>query len=302
MSTNKPVLICDLDNTLYDWLGFFVPAIYGLIDEAARILRCDPETLVGDLRAVHQLHHDSEHPFALLETDIVRRELHNCSQLDALKILNPAFHAFNRVRKQNLRVYDGVYETLTKLRAAGILILAHTESKYFTAVDRICRLGLDQFFERIYCREEAIVPHPDSAAALRWRERVPVEKIRRLSREDVKPNVKVLYDICAVESIDVGNVIYVGDSMARDVLMSKLAGAYAVWAAYGATKRPELYEKLVRITHWSAEDVEREKMNAGKAKSIVPDFTCRNSFSEILHGVDRLHCLVNNVSIQETAS
>ena len=31
------VLVCDLDNTLYDWVGFFVPALYAMVDETVRI-------------------------------------------------------------------------------------------------------------------------------------------------------------------------------------------------------------------------------------------------------------------------
>ena len=66
------LLIVDLDNTLYDWIGFFVPAFYRMIDAAVEILKVDRETLLTDIQVVHQKYGNSEHPFALLETKTVK--------------------------------------------------------------------------------------------------------------------------------------------------------------------------------------------------------------------------------------
>src|ERR1700737_3268202 len=70
---NKRLLICDLDNTLYDWVGYFVPSFYAMVDEAVRITGCDRETLLDDFRRVHQAREDSEQPFALLETETIKQ-------------------------------------------------------------------------------------------------------------------------------------------------------------------------------------------------------------------------------------
>ncbi len=65
-------LITDLDNTLYNWYAFFIPAFYGMISEAARILDCPESQLIEDMRRVHVRFGDVEHPFALIHTDLVR--------------------------------------------------------------------------------------------------------------------------------------------------------------------------------------------------------------------------------------
>ena len=54
----KAMLVCDLDNTLYDWVGYFVPSFNAMVNEALPILGCGREQLLDDLREVHQRHHD----------------------------------------------------------------------------------------------------------------------------------------------------------------------------------------------------------------------------------------------------
>src|SRR4051794_31349072 len=70
---NKRLLVCDLDNTLYDWVSYFVASFNAMVDAAVEVMGCDRDELLDDLRAVHQRHHDSEHPFALLEAETVRK-------------------------------------------------------------------------------------------------------------------------------------------------------------------------------------------------------------------------------------
>lgn len=38
------LLISDLDDTLYDWTGFFVPAFYAMADEIARMTGIDEKS------------------------------------------------------------------------------------------------------------------------------------------------------------------------------------------------------------------------------------------------------------------
>src|SRR5690348_8536444 len=109
------LVIIDLDNTVYDWLTAFVPAFYAMVREAAPLIGIDEDELLDDLQVVHRKHGDSEHPFALLETRAVQRTFAQKSQEQVAQFLDPAFHAFNRMRKQNLRLYEGVHETLEKL-------------------------------------------------------------------------------------------------------------------------------------------------------------------------------------------
>src|SRR3546814_7317173 len=89
-------------------------------------------------------------------------------------------------------------------------------------------------------------------------------------------------EICSKEGISPSSSAYVGDSMARDMLMAKQAGVFAIWAAYGASHDSAVYEKLVRISHWTEDDVAREMELKQASEQIRPEFVAHMSFSEIL--------------------
>jgi len=283
---SKQLLICDLDNTLYDWVGFFVPSFYAMVDAAIEVTGCDRDKLLEDFRTVHQKYGDSEHPFALLETETMRQLYRGASSGAVLAALNPAFHAFNSSRKRTLHLHRGVSETLGLLRAHGVRLIAHTESKLYSVIDRLNRLDLFKYFDKIYCRQRSTSPHPDPHVGSEWLARFPTEKIIELSRHQAKPNPAVLLEICESEETAPENAAYVGDSIARDILMAKRANVFAIWASYGAYRDAHMYQALVRISHWTADEVAREKILNEEAKNVAPDYILRDSFEEILAAIN----------------
>lgn len=66
---------------------------------------------------------------------------------------------------------------------------------------------------------------------------------------------------------------YVGDSLTRDIAMASAAGCVSVWARYGTVVDPELWNVLVKITHWTPETVARDEELRRAADGIVPDYT-----------------------------
>ena len=42
----KKLLITDLDDTLYDWLGYFIPSFYGMVDEIASITKINKDVKI----------------------------------------------------------------------------------------------------------------------------------------------------------------------------------------------------------------------------------------------------------------
>jgi phosphoglycolate phosphatase len=278
---DKKLLVCDLDNTLYDWVGYFVPSFYAMVDVAVAIMKCDREKLLDDFRIVHQHAHDSEHPFALLETQTVKDLYEGTPRLDVIQALDPAFHAFNSARKKNLKLYPQVRETLDLLSSSGITLVAHTESKLYGVVDRLRRLDLYRYFSRIYCRERLLDGSPSGKTLAEWLNEFPIERVTELASHQAKPSKEVLLEICADENLSPEETAYVGDSISRDMLMAKRAGVLSIWAEYGTKRDPETYAALVRVTHWTPDEVAREKMNSEEAKSIKPDCVAHSSFAEV---------------------
>ncbi|MGH1467088.1 MAG: HAD family hydrolase [Cognatishimia sp.] len=281
------LLVCDLDNTLYDWVDYFVPAFYAMVDRATEILGCDKEELLEDLRRVHQKHHDTEHPFALLETEIVSNHFPDLSFEQKAARLDTAFHSFNSVRKTHLRLYDGVLETLNALQSENVTLVAHTEGKLYSVLGRLRQLNILDKFNSIYCRERSQGGIKTAAESEEWLKRFPEVNVKELPPEDRKPNAQVLLDICDLEGFRSSDAIYVGDSMGKDIYMAETAGVFSAWAKYGNNVDTEKYKALVAVSHWTAEDVERESSVKAAATSTVPDLVLENSFAEILPFLSR---------------
>jgi phosphoglycolate phosphatase-like HAD superfamily hydrolase len=276
------LLVCDLDNTLYDWVGYFVPSFYAMVDETVRISGCDREILLNDFRTVHQRAHDSEHPYALLETDCIKQTYKGMSVPQVLRILDPAFHAFNSARKKHLKLYPDVRETLERLSADGIRLVAHTESKLHGVVDRLSRLNLHIYFSRIYCRERSTVPLPEGLEKDDWLKNFPMDRVIELSHHQIKPDREILLEICGREGIEPSRAAYVGDSLAKDVLMAKWADVFSIWAKYGSNHDASTYAALVRVSHWTPADIAREKELQSMTRDLLPDSIADHSFGEVL--------------------
>ncbi|MCR9280328.1 MAG: HAD hydrolase-like protein [Rhodobacteraceae bacterium] len=278
----KKLLICDLDNTLYNWVEYFVPSFYAMVDEVVRITGCDREVLLDDFRTVHQKYHDTEHPFSLLETATIGSLYPGKSRSDLAKILDSALHAFNSTRKRTLVLYPTVRQAIEDLKSLDVRIIAHTEGKVYSVMDRLDKLNLLNFFSSIYCRERSDSPHVSAETGQRWLGRFPMERVFELKSHQRKPNADVLLEICRRERVSPLDSVYVGDSLSRDILMANLAGVFTAWAKYGTEIDRSTYEALVRISHWTKEDVDRELDLKEQAKNAAPNVTLEFEFEEIL--------------------
>jgi phosphoglycolate phosphatase len=273
----KKLLITDLDNTLYDWVSFFTPSFRSMVEELTTLLDVPEATLLTEFKVVHQRYGNSEQPFAVLELPSLKRKLVGLSRQKILEKIDPALHCFNSRRKQTLALYEGVSETLAELQSSGVKIVGHTEAILANAYWRMRSLSIDRFFSRLYTLEgrDAIHIAPDS----RWVD-PPSGFVTVVPRQDRKPNPQLLTDICRKEGADFSSTYYVGDSLVRDVAMAKQAGVTAIWARYGTKYDPEHWRYLVKVTHWTDEDVQREKMLKEKFSDVTPDHTI-DSFSQV---------------------
>jgi FMN phosphatase YigB (HAD superfamily) len=274
-------IIFDLDNTLYDWVSFFVPSFYAMVEEVINITGWEREELLDGFKYVHQRHNNVEHPFSLLEVDLVQQQYGNLSKQELSKIFDSAFLAFNRMRKKTLEAYPDVKEVLNSVNEAGIDIIAHTDSSLYAVVDRMERIGLTKFFNRIYCRGRSASEHPDGHPFANWAQDFPFDKVVELPPNEKKPDPSVLLDICSTQGHLPTETAYVGDSLARDILMAHKTGVISIWAKYGTHHPSKMYEMLVRVTHWTHDDVIRERSLSKEVRSVTPDFVLEKGIKEL---------------------
>lgn len=267
------LLVTDLDNTLYDWLGFFVPSFYGMIRVAAPIIGLTEDEILAEFKEVNTTNGNTEKPFALLDLPSVRSKFGSLTVPEQRLKLDEAFHEFNRVRKRTLTLYEGVSETLTQIRRRGTVIVAHTDAQVQNAVFRMRSLGLTETIARLYA--------PIASDSMAEKDSLSDEFVYALPASDRKPNPRVLLDICERHKVEPHRTLYVGDSLVRDITMAKKAGTYSAYAEYGSRPSPELWKQLVRVTHWSAEAAKKERISEEPVTNEVPDAVL-SSFPEIL--------------------
>lgn len=274
------LLITDLDNTLYDWVSYFANAFQAMVKQLAVLLSVDEETLKDQFKRVHQQHGNSEQPFAIFEISAVQEHFGPVSKSELFQALKQPLDAFRASREKYLRLYPSVYDTLRHLREQGVVVVGHTEALAELAYQRLEMLGILPFFSHLYALDGQLAPHPDPERD-QGRLVPPPGLLTFVPREERKPNPALLKDIYFNERIPGSQACYVGDSLVRDVAMAKRAGVTAVWARYGTRYPADLWQAVVRVTHWTDQDVERESELRQMFHDIQPDYTI-DSFSEIM--------------------
>lgn len=275
------LLITDLDDTLYSWIGFFIPAFYEMVDELAFLLKKNKEELLKEYRSVHQEKGSVEYPYATTLLPSVQAAYPTCTQQELIKVLDPVFHRFNVSRKKNLRLYPNVMETLTELCRSGVKIVGYTDSAEENGFYRLRKLGIDHLFCKVYVSDSQY----ETSNPLLLSDKTVVVHGK-------KPDPELLLQICNNEHILTSEAVYVGDSLTKDIYMAKTAHITSVLCKYPCEPQisQELYQKLVAISHWTDGDFAREERikNICQRDSIQPDYTV-SEFNEIIQIVQELN-------------
>ncbi|WP_327034604.1 HAD-IA family hydrolase [Micromonospora ureilytica] len=280
MDDRRPIinaLILDMDNTLYDWVAYFVPAVRAMVTVAAKLLDVSEDEVRGDLQFVHRVRGNTEHPFALLETAAVERHLPAMSQRARHEYLLPAFAAFNEVRRHHLHLYGDVESTLQAVKATGCRIVGHTEAKDVNISSRARALGLESMLEAVYAPRFVGPPHP---LGVDRRSTPAAIEVRVLPPTARKPNPDIARRIAEQLNVPPARCLYVGDNLNKDVVMAKRAGMVAAWARYGTHHNPELWRDLVALSHWDPTAVSEAESTGDDLTRFAPDVTL-DAFHEL---------------------
>jgi len=273
------LVITDLDNTLYDWVTYFANAFRAMVAELEPLLEVSMDQLLTEFKAVHQEYQNSEQPFAVLDLPCVKARFPAAEPTEILAFLEPALRAFRQARDRHLRLYPGVLYTLRCLQKAGITVVGHTEATAVNAFYRLKKLNIWHYLDHLYALRGKVRPHPVPGREEHYR--MPQDYAAFLPFRERKPNPELLRDICRKQGVAPHEALYVGDSLTRDMSMARQAGVFAVWAKYGTQYDPTLWQILVRVTHWTDEDVAREARLKEIHARVEPDLIIP-SFGAIL--------------------
>ncbi|MCG2807350.1 MAG: HAD hydrolase-like protein [Coriobacteriia bacterium] len=267
------LVITDLDNTTWDWLAAWYAAFDAMVEVIVSKSGLTRDRIETDMQAVFRHYGTSEYANVIEETQCLL-DLHPGENLS--EVYAEAVEEKRPVRRQALALYPDVMDTLVAIRERGCRIVAYTESMEYYSMIRMKKLRLDGIIDVLYspADHELAEGYTRSEGFDRTRQEYT-------PAGELKPNRQLLLDIIADQGVDCRHVIYVGDKLLKDIKMAQDAGVMDVFAAYGDAHDSAAYECLRRVTHWTSEQVQRERESLSDG-AITPSYTLEHSFGELL--------------------
>lgn len=292
------LLVLDIDNTVFDWVSYYVQAFEALIHAVHQVTGIDADVLFQESRAVFTAHRSIEHPFIIQNLPSVLQHY----GMDFDRLLQEGVvagrTAFNQVADKFLVPYSEVATTLLAVRQEfpHIPIVALTDAPRYVAMWKLNKLGVLSEFDAVYGLSDPVLPTSPT------HERILVDveilmkhvskssfdfagKIRVLPEEYEKPGTRGLKTVLMDYNLDEDpqlrhQVLWVGDNLKKDVQLGRRLGVTTVWARYG-TLFPDVYKQ--RLLRFSPQDkVEKNlALDPLAHDSPRPDFTIEH-FAELL--------------------
>ena len=286
------LVVTDMDNTLYSWVDYIVPAVESMVDAVCRATGFPRIRVVQSLKAVYEKYESNEYPFALQESSLFA-EFPDFGSFDKL-VIDPARAAFREARRKYLRPFRGVLETLGQLKERGIPVVALTDAPRNPAELRVKWLGLEPYFTALYTLPGFTFPAAPSgekliAPAILSREEAghyrAAIKVVELERNCEKPNPEGLRRILAELGVRPEETLVVGDSQKKDVAVAKALGARDAWAEYGTYVSLEYRERLDIISASAITRRHAASVLEGDRQALEPSHTLSN-FGQLLKLLD----------------
>ena len=224
----RKAVFLDLDNTLYDWVAYFAPALRGMCRSLSEMTGVSSNTLFEELKAVFSKHGTVEYSFALQELPSLIAMHPSESGADLVARYRPAIDVFQHRRRAYLRPSPGVRSGIEMLHQAGYEVFGITDSRQFQAENRLRQLRLDRLLDGLCCVPNHAVPDADTIAAIRLKSadhyRSELRAVIPLPPGLRKPSPGVLDFVVSALEVEYESCIYVGDSLTKDVAMAQRAG------------------------------------------------------------------------------
>lgn len=284
----KRVIVTDLDNTLWDWFDAWYQSFSAMLARLTELSGVPQENLEAQIRKIHQLRGTTEYSWLVREVPAL---IAAAAPRSPAVVFDEAVHVLNSRRKAATKLYPGVRNALDELKKCGVTIVAYTESIAYWTEWRVRHTGLDGVIDVLYSAPDHDWPAGVTAEEVRM---LPPSEygLKRTRHQHVpsgilKPNVEVLNSILDEQGFKPEQAVYVGDSLMKDIAMAQEARVLDAHAEYGQVQTKIEYDLLRRVSHWSDEDVAREREIAQSVGVITPTIICRQSFAEVVPLFDR---------------
>jgi len=282
-------VVADLDNTCWDWMGFYIPSMKRFVSDIALLSGTTPEQLYPEIRAVHQRHGTSEYGWVLQEMPTLQRIKEERGDTRPLaEIYKPAIDAYCEERDRRLALYPGVAPFFNKLGARGTLRIAFTEAQAFYTATRMKKTGLDQFMDVLYTPPDTDIPEGIDLGNARSNPpeyyRLRHTQHRALPKGSKKPNPAILKRILKEHGLKPEEVLVFGDHLWKDVWMAQQVGCHHAHAYYGDYSRTNTYgDFMPKVSFYTDAHFEEEKIGKASAGLIKADIVLQDSPIELFN-------------------
>lgn len=245
-SLDGQLLICDVDNTLYDFGIYYEAGLAGLLPFACAALDLKEQEVLERLRVSFAHHGSIEYPYAFEEFP----ELSAWPKEARRALARELMEVFWAAARAELRAYPGVHTTLHHLKRDRIHVVAFTDAPKHEAFRRLRELRIDQYLSGLVATEWFPTTR-GTTRVLRLQDlpghrRIPsrFHVTGSLSDGQRKPNSETYAAIAEAYGVSPEQVVVVGDSPTRDLAPAHQIGMRAIWAAYGVRNASK--ERLLR--------------------------------------------------------
>jgi phosphoglycolate phosphatase len=265
------VVITDVDNTLFDWIEMWEKGFRVLLKDIVELAELDEAEVKRSIRRANQSLGTSEHDDIAFHLDIFDDVMRH-HQRENLYSIGRRFRAS---KEAATRLYPDVAPAMSFLRSQGIRIFCLTESVALYAETRLSQLGLTGLVDGLICSKfPGATGGHDVAHNLRL---IPVTTFPFELR---KPNPRLLRLVSEVLEVPMSRLIYVGDSLYKDVVMGNVSGVEVCWARYGDAAASPSYATLREVSHWPDVDIEADR-NVRQTRP-QPDHILSKGFHELV--------------------
>ncbi|MCX5236170.1 HAD family hydrolase [Streptomyces prunicolor] len=276
------LLVTDLDDTLWDWFAAWHASFSAMLKKLSELSGVPQRQLEQEIQAVHRRRGTSEYSYLLNELPSL---LEKNPTSKPSEVYDEALHVQNKNRVQNTKLYEGVKETLQELQRRKVPVAAYTESISYWSEWRIRRTGLDGLIKVMYSSPDHDFPNGISAQQLRTQPPSAYGLHKTVHKQVppgvLKPNADVLRSILSDFAVRPQEAVYVGDSLMKDIVMAQDLGVHDVHAQYGVSHDKDGYNLLRRVSHWTSQDIEREK-ELSTRPTVTPSHVLPEGFAQIL--------------------
>lgn len=291
------LLVLDIDNTIFDWVSYYVNSFWPLLEKASQIVGVEPEKLAHEARDVFDREGSTEYPFVVQCLPSVERYFGADIERMINECVLPCTEKFNENAAVYLTPYPGVIEAMMQIKTefSHLKVIALTDAPRYVALWKLSKLKLIHFFDAIYGLTDPKIPVDQTTGLVKVEHQLLVKHLKRnnfefkgllreLPDDYEKPGKRGFKTILMDFELEnhpsqLENILWVGDNIKKDIALGSSIGIKSAWAKYGTHFNPNIMEKFNAFS-----PLTRILKNVGFPESEqkhTPDFVL-DKFSDIL--------------------